>query len=157
MTPAGAQAPRVAAQSEGTKTETRDRVGAEVAALKRMGQNSSGPDVSKKQPNSVLFRQAEKISTAKSHQATTPRDLWEQTLWNRVVENPAAGKPLASLAKDDRFPHSDGFMKMEASHRLPDGSSITIHYQYNSVTKKAYDIKIVTKQASALQPGPSIK
>jgi filamentous hemagglutinin len=46
---------------------------------------------------------------------------------------------------------------MEASHRLPDGTSISIHYQYNSITSKAYDMKIVTQQRSVLQPGPSIR
>lgn len=46
---------------------------------------------------------------------------------------------------------------MEVSHKLPDNTNITIHYQYNSYTKKAYDIKIVTPKRSDLQPGPSFK
>lgn len=48
---------------------------------------------------------------------------------------------------------------MEASHRLPSGENITIHYQYNSVTGKAYDMKITTPQplSPALQPGKTLE
>ncbi len=99
--------------------------------------------------------QAENLSTAKPFQSTVPRDLNEQALWNRVLADPSAGRPLPHLSGDQRFAQSAGFTKMEASHRLPDGSSVSIHYQYKSVTGKAYDIKIVTLQPSVLQPGPS--
>jgi filamentous hemagglutinin len=83
--------------------------------------------------------------------------LNEQALWNRVLADPAAGRDLPGLSGDQRFAQSAGFMKMEATHKLPDGSSITVHYQYNSTTGKAYDMKIVTPQPqpSVLQPGPS--
>lgn len=79
----------------------------------------------------------------------------ESALWNRVLAEPSAGKPLPSLAGDQRFAQSAGFMKMQATHQLPDGSNISIHYQYNSTTLRPYDIKIVTPQRSSLQPGPS--
>ncbi|OSN03566.1 hemolysin [Lonsdalea iberica] len=46
---------------------------------------------------------------------------------------------------------------MEVSHKLPDGSSISIHYQYNANTGKAYDMKITTPQRNPLQSGPSLK
>ncbi|PBP75033.1 hemolysin [Pseudomonas syringae] len=48
---------------------------------------------------------------------------------------------------------------MEVSHRLPSGENITIHYQYNSVTDKAYDMKIATPQQlpPVLQPGITIE
>ncbi|MEA5674293.1 hypothetical protein VA602_23525 [Pseudomonas sp. MH2] len=97
-------------------------------------------------------------STAKSYQSTAPRDLNEQTLWNRVVENPSAGRDT-KLAGDKDFPRSEGWRKMEVSHRLPSGENITIHYQYNSVTDKAYDMKITTPQQlpPVLQPGRTIE
>jgi filamentous hemagglutinin len=97
-------------------------------------------------------------STAKSNQSAAPRDLNEQTLWNRVIENPAAGRDT-KLAGDKDFPRSEGWQKMEVSHRLPSGENITVHYQYNSVTGKAYDMKITTPQQlpPALQPGRTIE
>lgn len=97
-------------------------------------------------------------STAKSYQSTAPRDLSEQTLWNRVTENPSAGRDT-KLAGDKDFPRSEGWRKMEVSHRLPSGENITIHYQYNSVTDKAYDMKITTPQQlpPVLQPGRTIE
>ncbi|MEK6636849.1 MAG: hypothetical protein AABY88_02075 [Pseudomonadota bacterium] len=100
----------------------------------------------------------EKISTAKPGQAIKPRDLNEQVLFNQVIDNPAAGRKL-DLSGDPRFKASDGFQKLEAIQKLPDGTNITIHYQYNSVTGKAYDIKFVTPQRvpPPLQPGPSIR
>ena len=75
-----------------------------------------------------------------------------------MIENPKGGDPLP-LGSDPRFSRDTGFQKMQANHQLPDGSNITIHYQYNSNTGKAYDIKIVTLQQTppVLQPGPSIK
>jgi hypothetical protein len=127
----------------------------EAAALSRIGGNANGPVLNGKAPNTVLLQQAENLSTAKPFQSTVPRDLNEQALWNRVLADPSAGRPLPQLSGDQRFAQSAGFTKMEASHRLPDGSSVSIHYQYNSVTGKAYDIKIVTPQPSVLQPGPS--
>lgn len=100
----------------------------------------------------------EKISTAKPGQATKPRDLNEQVLFNQVLENPAAGQRLG-LNNDPRFKASDGFIKMQANQKLPNGQNITIHYQYNSITGKAYDIKFTTPKRvpPPLQPGPSIR
>ncbi|WHS57092.1 DUF637 domain-containing protein [Pseudomonas brassicacearum] len=97
-------------------------------------------------------------STAKSYQSTVPRDLNEQTLWNRVIDNPSAGRDT-KLAGDKDFPRSEGWRKMEVSHRLPSGENITVHYQHNSVTDKAYDMKITTPQQlpPALQPGRTIE
>jgi filamentous hemagglutinin len=113
--------------------------------------------INTREPLSILMRQAEGISTAKPYQSTVPRDLNEQALWNRVLADPSAGRALRTLNSDPRFPQAAGFMKMEASHKLPDGSAISIHYQVNSVTSKVYDIKITTPQRSVLQPGPTIK
>lgn len=74
------------------------------------------------------------------------------------MQKPQTGTPLP-LGGDPRFPKEAGFQKMQANHSLPDGSNITIHYQYNKNTGKAYDMKIVTPQRvhPALQPGATIK
>lgn len=111
--------------------------------------------------NKVLISAAEKISTAKpGKQFTQPRDLNEQVLWNQVKENPANGKKFSdmgmNLNTDPRFPYSAGFEKMTASHKLPNGSNIEIHYQYNSITGKAYDMKIVTPQRTTSNPSDVI-
>ncbi|AUH00625.1 hemolysin BL-binding protein [Prodigiosinella confusarubida] len=104
-----------------------------------------------------LIRNAETITTAKGIQNPFPRDLNEKVLWNGVKANPSAGQKLDGMNKDPRFPASAGFQKMQVTHELPDGSNITIHYQYNSNTGKAYDMKITSPQANPLQPGPSIR
>ncbi|AXO87787.1 hemolysin [Pseudomonas parafulva] len=48
---------------------------------------------------------------------------------------------------------------MEVSRRLPIVVKITVHYQYNSVTDKACDMKITTPQQllPVLQPGRTIE
>lgn len=103
--------------------------------------------------NKILISAAEKISTAMpGKQFTAPRDLNEQLLWNQVEENPTIGKTLDGMNNDPRFPASAGFQKMEAKQKLSDGSTITVHYQYNSTTDKAYDLKITTPQR--IQPNP---
>ena len=107
--------------------------------------------------NKILISAAEKISTAKpGQQFTAPRDLNEQTFWKQVESDPSQGNKLRDMNNDPRFPTSAGFQKMEATHYLPDGSSISVHYQYNFNTGIAYDMKIVTPQRNPLQPGPSI-
>ncbi|MEL5416597.1 hemagglutinin repeat-containing protein [Serratia nevei] len=108
--------------------------------------------------NNQLIKAAEKISTAKpGQQVAAPRDLNEQMLWKQTESNPSQGQILEGMNKDPRFPVSAGFQKMQVNHELPDGSNITIHYQYNSTTGKAYDMKITTPQPNPLQPGPSLK
>ncbi|HGM6878993.1 TPA: DUF637 domain-containing protein [Serratia marcescens] len=108
------------------------------------------------QEQQTIIKNAEGISTAKAHQATAPRDLNEQVLWNLVKKNPERGENLY-LNNDPRFSTAAGFEKMQVTHRLPDSDSITIHYQYNKHTGEAYDMKITTPKRNDLQPGPSIK
>lgn len=52
----------------------------------------------------------DKISTAKPHQATSPRDLNEQALWNRVLADPASARDT-KLAGDTRFPRAEDGQK----------------------------------------------
>ncbi|EKC4132935.1 VENN motif pre-toxin domain-containing protein [Salmonella enterica subsp. enterica] len=110
--------------------------------------------------NKILISAAEKISTAKGLQSATPRDLNEQILWKQVESNPANGIKFSdkglNLNTDPRFPYSAGFEKMTATHELPNGSKIEIHYQYNSVTGKAYDMKIVSPQRTPANPSDVI-
>lgn len=97
--------------------------------------------------NKILISAAEKISTAKpGKQFTAPRDLNEQIVWKQVQEHPAAGEKLLGMNNDPRFPASAGFQKMQVVQKNSKGESITIHYQYNYNTGKAYDIKIDTPQ-----------
>ena len=94
-----------------------------------------------------LIENAEKISTAKlGSQTTVPRDISEQIFWKSVQSNPLQGRAMLGLNRDSRFPTFAGFQKMEAQHILPDGGVIVIHYQYNSNTRKAYDMKITSPQ-----------
>ncbi|MCM5696656.1 hemagglutinin repeat-containing protein [Leclercia sp. LTM01] len=103
--------------------------------------------------NKILISAAEKISTAKpGKQSAVPRDLNEQIVWKHVQENPAAGEKLLGMNNDPRFPASAGFQKMQAVQKNAKGESITIHYQYNSTTGKAYDIKIDTPQRISSNP-----
>ncbi|WP_112896966.1 hypothetical protein [Photorhabdus bodei] len=76
----------------------------------------------------------------------------EQTFWKQVESNPSQGSKLLGMNKDPCFPTAAGFQKMEAKHRLPNGQTITIHYQYNSNTGKAYDMKITTPQRIQQDP-----
>ncbi|WP_200885543.1 hypothetical protein [Xenorhabdus nematophila] len=99
-----------------------------------------------------LISNATYITTAKGIQNPFPRDLNEKIVWNSVRSNPLDGQPLKGMNKDPRFPTSVGFQKMEAKQKLSDGSSITIHYQYNSHTGKAYDMKITTPQRNIKNP-----
>jgi filamentous hemagglutinin len=61
------------------------------------------------------------------------------------------------LNTDARFPVADGWIKMGMTHTLPDGKSISIHYQYNANTGKAYDVKLDSDIPSPIQPGVTIK
>ncbi|MFU9138211.1 hemagglutinin repeat-containing protein [Erwinia tasmaniensis] len=103
--------------------------------------------------NKILISAAEKISTVKpGKQSAIPRDLNEQIVWKQVQENPAAGEKLLGMNNDPRFPASAGFQKMQVVQKNSKGESITIHYQYNSTTGKAYDIKIDTPQRVSSNP-----
>ena len=97
-----------------------------------------------------LIKKAENISTANSNknppQVTNSRNISERILWRHVEQNPKDGQPLVGMNNDPRFPKSSGFQKMQAIARGSDGHNIVIHYQYNSKTNKAYDIKIVSKE-----------
>ncbi|WPP56707.1 VENN motif pre-toxin domain-containing protein [Acinetobacter pittii] len=78
-------------------------------------------------------------------QVNQPRNVQEQIVWNDVVENPKSGVELRSLNKDQRFPQDAGFVKMSRTVKTKEGKTVEVHYQYNDVTKKVYDMKIVTK------------
>jgi len=89
------------------------------------------------------------VSTVKSDQSAVRRDSNEQDLWNKVIDNPSEGKSLP-LNSDPRFPSSAGWEKKRATKVLANGKKITIHYQYNSYTGIAYDIKVKTPQRSII-------
>ena len=92
-----------------------------------------------------VIKNAEISSTAKiGEQVATPRNLAEQLLWKEVEQNPLSGSLLKNMNGDKNYSPADGFQKMEMTKRLSDGTSISIHYQYNYLTEKAYDIKITS-------------
>lgn len=108
--------------------------------------------------NKILISAAEKISTAKlGKQSAIPRDLNEKIVWKQVEENPAKGDVLPGMNNDPRFPTSAGFQKMQVVQKNAKGESITIHYQYNSTTGKAYDMKIDTPQRVSSDPANVIE
>lgn len=85
----------------------------------------------------------EYISTADplKEQYTLPKNLNEQIFYESVKANPLQGKPLINMNNDPNFSKTLGYQKMQAVYRLSNGEKITIHYQYNKITKKVYDIK----------------
>ena len=87
-------------------------------------------------------------STAKPYQATAPRDLNEQKLWEQVESNPSDGIPLPRRNDDPTYPINEGWQKMKMTKTLSDGRRIEMHYQYNFSTNKAYDIKIDTPKSN---------
>lgn len=108
--------------------------------------------------NKILISAAEKISTAKpGKQSAVPRDLNEQIVWKQVQENPSAGEKLIGMNNDPRFPASAGFQKMQVVQKNAKGESITVHYQYNSTTGKAYDMKIDTPPRGSSNPADVIE
>jgi filamentous hemagglutinin len=123
---------------------------------KPLSSNSTSGLSSLTKEQQQLINNAEYITTAKGIQNPFPRDLNEKVLWNGVNANPTGGVKLEGMNNDPRFPQSAGFQKMEAKQKLADGSTITIHYQYNSNTGQAYDMKITTPQRIQADPSKVI-
>ena len=81
-----------------------------------------------------------------------PRDLEEKLFFDSIEANPNQGKNLIGLNKDPRFLASDGFQKRQATKKLADGSTINIHFQLDTKTGIAYDIKIVSPPRTPKEP-----
>ena len=82
------------------------------------------------------------ISTATSSQSAIPRNLNEQSAVDKVLVNTQNGSNITSGA-DARFA-SGGYLKQTQSIPGPNGSNISVHYQYNASTGSVVDVKIVT-------------
>lgn len=97
------------------------------------------------------LKNAENIATATNPkniakgQVNQPRNIQEQIVWNAVLKDPTSGIELRKLNSDGRFPQDAGFVKMEKMVITSENKKIIIHYQYNSLTKKVYDMKITSK------------
>ncbi|WP_144289642.1 hypothetical protein [Commensalibacter intestini] len=105
------------------------------------------------------IKNAENISTAKDYQSNYPRDLQEQLFWDEVKNNPEnspEAEPLRGKNDDPNFREENGFQKMQANYKGENGEVITIHYQFNRLTGKAYDMKITTPQ-NTWNPSTTIK
>jgi filamentous hemagglutinin len=88
----------------------------------------------------------ENVSTASIGQTAKPRTLSEKIVMESVKSNPKQGQNLYEMNSDPRFNVHYGFQKMQYVETLSNGKKITVHYQYNSISGKAYDIKIVTPE-----------
>ena len=90
----------------------------------------------------------EYISTAdplKGHYAL-PRNLNEQLFYESVKADPLQGRKLDNMNNDPNFSKALGFQKMKAIYKPDVGQAIEIHYQYNEITRKVYDMKFIEKK-----------
>ena len=78
--------------------------------------------------------------SGKSLARTEPMSLAEQLTLKGAQSG--SGREIMKNQINDRF--WKGWQKMQHSHKLSDGSSITIHYWYNPVTGKATGYKFTT-------------
>ncbi|MDI2111771.1 hypothetical protein [Commensalibacter nepenthis] len=108
--------------------------------------SNASPELTAEQQQ--IIENADNVSTADPSKGTYdhPRDLQEQVWWNQVKKNPTEGEPLDGKNDDPRFPESAGFKKMQARYKNTDGKSISIHYQFNSITGRVYDMKVTSPQ-----------
>ncbi|WP_175484878.1 PKD domain-containing protein [Jannaschia pohangensis] len=83
------------------------------------------------------------ISTANPDQWTEPQTLREQMAMETALNSPASGRVLLRMNNDPRFAASDGWQKMQLTVRGGNGSTATVHYQWNPGTGTVADIKIV--------------
>ena len=56
---------------------------------------------------------------------------------------------------EPRFSNSSGCRKLEQTRVNPDGTSIRVHYQYNTHNRSVTDIKITTSVPNPVVPRPS--
>ena len=72
----------------------------------------------------------------------TPNNLKEQMAMHQVKSDPLRNaRELPFTMNDSRWPGSEGWVKMESVTRMPDGSKVTIHFNYNTVTGAFDDFK----------------
>ena len=105
----------------------------------------------------VIRYRADRFSTASPVQSAVPRNLQEQVFANSVRANPLKGKTLEGMNNDSRFPTSAGFQKMEATMTLKTGEKISIHYQYNRINGRVYDLKFTNKPFDMENPSQLIE
>ena len=136
----------------------------EAESLRGLGAKQSVRDIentvlNSRQPNTYhnlvsTLRNAELISTANpmKGQSSVPRDLPEQIIFENVQRNPEQGMRLKGMNGDTRFSKANGFQKMQITDKLFNDEIITVHYQYNFISKRAYDIKFVTRKRNYINP-----
>ncbi|EGY51280.1 hypothetical protein HMPREF9371_2504, partial [Neisseria shayeganii 871] len=107
-------------------------------------------------PGMITRHQARNVSTAKQYQSTIPRNLQEQIFAKSVRVNPLQGRNLDGMNTDPRFPQSAGFQKMQATQQLSTGEKIIIHYQYNHINKRVYDLKFDNRPFNIQDPSQPI-
>lgn len=105
----------------------------------------------------VIRYRADRFSTASPIQSAIPRNLQEQIFARSVRANPLQGITLRGMNNDSRFPVSAGFQKMGATMTLQTGEKISIHYQYNRINGKVYDLKFTNKPFDMKNPSQPIE
>lgn len=72
-----------------------------------------------------------------------PKDLVEEIFMDHVLDNPLSGATELTNIKltDNRWPHTEGWVKMERKLKTKEGRNVVIHFVYNKQTKKFDDFK----------------
>ncbi|NCU30106.1 hypothetical protein EOM60_05930 [Candidatus Saccharibacteria bacterium] len=88
---------------------------------------------------------AKKLSkqVLRSSGRTAANNLAEQLFMKQVKSNPLSGaKHLKNIIMNDsRWLASKGWIKMEQTKILKNGSKVVIHFVYNTITRKTADFK----------------
>lgn len=85
-----------------------------------------------------------KIEGRGSTGRVSPKNLNEQMIMHEVQSNPLPGAIKVPLTlQDSRWPISEGWIKMQKTSTLLDGSKVTIHFNYNVRTGAFDDFKYI--------------
>jgi RHS repeat-associated protein len=73
---------------------------------------------------------------------TIPNNLGEQMAMQSAMSNPGAGKVLTQIdMTDSRWPKSQGWVKMQQTFSMYDGTTVVVHYNYNTISGTVDDFK----------------
>ncbi|MDI2113972.1 hypothetical protein QJV33_11890, partial [Commensalibacter sp. TBRC 10068] len=122
--------------------------------------SNASPELTAEQQQAIENAEnAPSSANPKKGQVDHPRDLQEQIFWDEVKnnpENPPEAEALPNMNRDPNFLSENGFQKMQANYKGANGEVVTIHYQFNRFTGKAYDMKITSPQ-NRWNPSTTIK
>ena len=86
------------------------------------------------------------VSTARNFDQLLPPTLFAAYTWAEVLISPGIGDNIGGgrLNTDARFDARNGWQKKQYSRTSARGEFVEIHYQYNTLTGAAADIKITS-------------